>query len=859
MSYNGRTDFTRELTLRRRTAGDGASLERCSGYTGSDGTLRPDNVTSKVNTGAALGSTVPEQVPIVWGDAGVSDVVCRDSAEGVHRLVSGSWGASAGTVDVLEESTPLRVGRQIIFPSGGADAKLMAFEPDSTTTKIRPLSFKGPLDYDAASKPTVTASASAAVRLFDNDDANAWDVAVDPDTSSDVAGCSVSGSGDQVVLTCASTTPANKLCFQKSLGAGLDLTAKVYLALDIYQNHATDFVIFPFSNDTMMQPSGWEITLYSDEACTAGIQTYSIPRSALSPTLSRVFIRLRASTATVRGLGIRTATYWIAPGAGVNFSLFLHSMALPDTTAWLQLADGAVVASNALLPAVKHVNAPLAALVPPAPIGSGSYSSATILQTFGNPWLTSDVNASPAASLFDWSVSFVGKNSLSASLWTWMVSNPSGSSTPIFADPWKLYTLSFTLPGTAGAKVTDEYGDYVSYVVTYQRLYDGATETYGPWEFNTYDSIATDPVTINADVYVQDPIILGVDVPAEQETANDYASSARYVMYADRRVYAGCLDWNNTTSKWARPMALEISTMDKPWAFPTTADAESPITQGVEFDEYAVSCSEIRGLLARGDDKYIFLDRAIYHLVGDNPLNGWRATRIDSVGCISGRSAADCRTAIIWHDGNHFQAYTGGAAQVISEHEIDSSLIDWTAAHGACYFNGDYVFFCKHGGLWCVMRFNLARQSWRVRYSAALEMVGICTDGNAVYGVTPAGNVIDLFGSTGADYTGSGTVREVWTRYIAIAPPDRDVDISGFVLEAVTTQAGGVGLTLTFDAMGTVTGTASCTIAVTPNKTRYIHNLNLKGNAVRAKITYTGAYPPDILSIGFLSTDEATR
>ena len=59
---------------------------------------------------------------------------------------------------VPKEAIPLRLGPSLVYPSEGP---MTVFEPDSPTTKVRPLSIKSPQDYNDTNAPSVTALSNA--------------------------------------------------------------------------------------------------------------------------------------------------------------------------------------------------------------------------------------------------------------------------------------------------------------------------------------------------------------------------------------------------------------------------------------------------------------------------------------------------------------------------------------------------------------------------------------------------------------------------------------------------------------------------------------------------------------------------
>jgi hypothetical protein len=345
------------------------------------------------------------------------------------------------------------------------------------------------------------------------------------------------------------------------------------------------------------------------------------------------------------------------------------------------------------------------------------------------------------------------------------------------------------------------------------------------------------------------------------EITNDYLGSGRYAMVSGHRVYAGCLDWDEETGCWQRPTAIAVSGYDRHWAFPTTSDEDSLATDGCELDGYAVNGTEIRGMIARGDDKFVFLDNEFFLLRGEDPISGWRFERLDGVGCVSARTLADCRSTFIWHDGRQFYAFSGGLAKPISRFAVDSSIIDWSKPHNAVYHGDRYIFYCTGtDGVHRLMSYDLVSGAWRVRESPSLELSGICTNGagGPVYGVTAGGEAVDIMGSTAGDGQ-AAAVRDVWTKYLVIADPQTDVLVRAAVFEIETEAPDGVNIDLTFNTQGLRNGTLTKTLHVTPERTRQRVGLNLQCNAIQVRISYTGENPPTIYSIGLITDEAAMR
>lgn len=493
------------------------------------------------------------------------------------------------------------------------------------------------------------------------------------------------------------------------------------------------------------------------------------------------------------------------------------------------------------------------------PVDTTASGSAWILQTFS----ADGKNKTPGSSFLRYAYVFCGMNLLGNPNYKNMISNPCyypdwGQ----FADPWRTYNLSIELPeDEIGATVISEYGNYVTHALVYRQIYDGETGVWSSFSFVQAVPIGT-AMSYSDEGYDAEAMVNSLSVPSEMEITNDYASSARYAMVADHRVYAGCLDWDDTLGKWRRPTAIEVSGYEKPWAFATVVDENSQSTDGGELDGYAVTGSEIRGIIARADEKYVFLDNEFFLLKGDSPISGWQFTRLDSIGCQSARTLADCRSMIIWHAGDHFYAYSGGLARPISRFCVDSSAIDWNAPHNAVYWRDNYVFYCSTlEGHRYLMIYDITSGAWRVRESDALEMVGICTDSASgrIYGITPAGDAVDVFGSGGSDGALQSTVREVWTQYLRVGDSSHDVQVSDAVLEVVTGESGGIDLDLTFETQGAKNGTATRVLHVEPDRTRYHVGLNMQCNAIRIGVQYTGVTPPTIYSLGVLTDEVAIR
>jgi hypothetical protein len=194
--------------------------------------------------------------------------------------------------------------------------------------------------------------------------------------------------------------------------------------------------------------------------------------------------------------------------------------------------------------------------------------------------------------------------------------------------------------------------------------------------------------------------------------------------------------------------------------------------------------------------------------------------------------------------------YSGGTLKPISRFLVDSTLIDWTKSHSAVFYKDQYIFHCEYNDEWALLIYDSRSEAWRIRRSDALELVGICTDSETVFGVTPTGNAVDLFGGT-ADFGASSVVRELFTQYINMSTRGHDVAVSQLVFDIVSTTA--VELAITVKVLGAKNQTLTRTLTTDTTKIRHTVGMNVKAEFVKIEITYTGTTPPD--SIHFVGFD----
>lgn len=404
----------------------------------------------------------------------------------------------------------------------------------------------------------------------------------------------------------------------------------------------------------------------------------------------------------------------------------------------------------------------------------------------------------------------------------------------------------------------DEYGDYLSRYLVYRRIglpLDGEIV----WDGTTYigDTAAEADAAFTDTGQEVDAWIEDRTVPATIEMYADYLESARHGAYSKGRVWLGCLDWNEALAKWERPLSIAVSTDGSPWAFPTGIGGERAYTDGCEIDMsgYAVTGSEIRAIIPKGDDIFVFLDSEVFLAIGDNPVTGWWFRKIAGIGLISERTLRDCGRALIWSDGQHFYAFAG-APEIISKDRVDCTLIDWDEPHNAVFLGDKYRLYCDYDGEPSVITYDLQTGGWRIRPSDAYALAGICEDtaGGTVYGLRTDGYAVDLYGSSTTDYgaTGNTAVREAWTQYVALANGhDMRVKCADFEIIAPAN----VDVDVEINGIGAKSDQHTETINVTTSQTRYRVKFNMLASAVEIKASYSGSTPPSIYLIG-LETDE---
>lgn len=893
------------------------AMARISGYSCRSGILKPHGLCEKLNTGAALGATVPDQSPFVFRKKDSSlHLLARDSSEAIRQFdfSAGTWGAAGSTIDVLAENLPARTEHQVIFTTGGTDPKAVVYEPEQATgTNLRALGFKAPTDYATSARPTTSFPQQAAEDFWNAGSGSSW-----------AAGSgyyTVDNTGSDVtVLTISENAGPDELAMKCSANADVILASYTWCVIDLeIVDDPQDYADTGwFGNDTTLLPSGYNVVLYSDAACTPGneLATMQVPQCLPLGRVHRWCFHLGGATGTVLGCAIHTSSNFVAPPTGRTFTLKVFGADYPGSI-WQFCGAWGFIGS------MGNPRSPWTDLLPPN-LGTET-TSAALLQRLNEAGGEMD----PVLPMIQYCYCFRGIEARSASLPNPMLSNPSEPSVSVALDPWLFPRVAISLPGSPD--VMTEYGDYVTHAAIYMRTNDIHLDAWNTWQYfkpmpiagsityddkgytanftnssssvgcNGHDLVVGDAVRFrdgtggvdpNTTYYVVEvtdantikisdikdgtafvadetganllrtwnteelyPTIEWYSVPAQLEDWHDYPSSARYVVAWKGRVVLGCLGWDNANSKWLRPTAIQISSWRKPWSFPTTVDEETGTrVHGVEVDGYAETGEEMRAMLARTDGIVVWLDTEFFWLYGDDPISGYSPIRQDGIGCISARSVADCRSMVIWHAGDAFYGWVSGQAQNISEGRVDSSLIDWTAAHNAVYSADRYVFWCKYDGVWSYIIYEVETGAWSIRpANLSLALSGVCAHDTRgeVYAVTPGGDVVDLFGAFDEDYGATTIVREVDTQHLLLCGPGDERRPAYLVLELLSDQDN-QEIEYRVSTHGTRVQEVTDVIEVGSKRTQYVRKLPgriARADACKVELTIEGANAPDFYCI----------
>ncbi len=302
--------------------------------------------------------------------------------------------------------------------------------------------------------------------------------------------------------------------------------------------------------------SGLSLSLYGDQECSNLIRTYELPALHEAGKITRMCVHLGGAAGTVKSVAIGTTDSYLAPPPGASWRVWLHTM--PFTEDWK-------FAGNTLLPEPRYQDSPWVWLLPPDP-GSSNVTSATVLETFtAGAW----TDFAPGRPNVKYCWCNAAKNLLGEAVYEYMVSNPSAESGEVFPDPWGALRVVMDEPADSdGNTFSSEYGDYATNFLLYRALQDGWSGSWFDFVYLGTERITPSTPANYAVVTDQgdtaDPLLGTVEIPGTLELDNDYASPARYVALSQGRVWAACLDWNETVGKWDRPTAIEVSSEGKP-------------------------------------------------------------------------------------------------------------------------------------------------------------------------------------------------------------------------------------------------------------------------------------------------------
>lgn len=443
--------------------------------------------------------------------------------------------------------------------------------------------------------------------------------------------------------------------------------------------------------------------------------------------------------------------------------------------------------------------------------------------------------------------SFIGKSSTNPKNLYMMVSNPSDASTEyMVSSPWASYQVTANMPLNL---VNADYGEYVTHIAFYRSIWDETLEVWGEYYLCGVHAInwttppASQAVTDTGALDFSFLYYNGTSIPYVMERNNDYAFPAAHVAMDNNRIYAGRLE--NIDDVWQRNTTLQISSYGKFNAFPTTTDSDSPPSDGGEVEGFASKSSVINAIYSMSGVKFLFGDREVYGITGDNSSDGWSVKPIDMVGCVTERLVSGCRTSVVWYDGNDFFASNGAEAQNISKTQLKSGALDTSYSCGATYVNNKYVAYGKYDGQWALLEFDFNLGSWLVHFDPGYQLTGIGATTDKLYGVSSTGQLMDIYGQLH-----SSDVRVICTPFIACGGPDADTTVRELLLEA-SLETGTCDVVVQVDTLGAVKTTSQRTIHVDATKSRYHTNINVDANSVKILASIQGAVCPDIMFIGF--------
>jgi hypothetical protein len=392
--------------------------------------------------------------------------------------------------------------------------------------------------------------------------------------------------------------------------------------------------------------------------------------------------------------------------------------------------------------------------------------------------------------------------------------------------------------------------------------------------FQVSTTVDGDPHTLangsNTWTFVGPSLVIGEHtIPELLEENKAYADDSKYAVVVDNRVCGAYLTYDDDNSEWTRPLMMMMSNDGDYASFPVSPRTSSDqVTQasyydvdGSELGQFSPDSYEIKGLLAKDGIKFVFTERGLWELVGDSASAPWRFLMRDSIGLISAKTLADCRSQIIYHGpadgddrGSYFYSYSGGRAIPISIDQIDSTLIDWTKAHQGVFSNERYVFFCYYDDPdeesgWCRMVYTLGGAygpCWTSKHGEEFEYAGMGVDEATgdVYALTHDGDIVNVFGQLDC-YGADEAVRTIEQQHIVVSGPHETRKSKQVVADIITEEDSiEIELTVTSHGLGDATPDTQYLEAET-GVTQYRWPIGVTGDAVKVKLVYRGDTPPD--------------
>ncbi len=285
------------------------------------------------------------------------------------------------------------------------------------------------------------------------------------------------------------------------------------------------------------------------------------------------------------------------------------------------------------------------------------------------------------------------------------------------------------------------------------------------------------------------------DLPQFSPTQNVPPPIAKYAAHVNGVLWLGGLNYNK--GLWLNPGAVACATRYKPAYFPPSP---SMIGEGQEWDGFAISGSEVRGLGGLGDITLIFFENEVF-AISSAESSSQRPTYLAPVGLASQRTYASNGRIGIWQASDEFYGCDGTRVFQASDNQIDVSLIDLDDPHDAVCTGEHYILYATYDSHPCLLILNLITNGWFVRRLSGmvtedetiteedLNLLGIGYDGasDTIYGLSTAGKVVKFFdGDTiWTDAAATGTpVYRIATADIPLESPGRDTTLDAVLIDA---------------------------------------------------------------------------